>query len=121
MPDGDPQPGDAYRASPATSVNGDAHGDRSRPCAVVERLTRVALALGRTTNPEPDARTLESPANPEIGFTRDGYWQDRFQRPVSRGFWGTPHFVYLGLLPETEAAALTRFWELTNQLGRKGL
>jgi hypothetical protein len=120
VPHRDPRPGDAYRASPATSFNGDAHGNNPRPCAVVERLKRVALALGRTTHPEPDARTLESPANPELGFTEFGYWQDRYQRPVSRKFWGTADFVYLGLLPETEAAELTRFWELTNMLGRKG-
>lgn len=78
------------------------------------------MTLGRTTNPEKDARTVASPANAALSFTKDGFWQDRFQRPISRKFWGTPHFVYLGLLPEAEAADLARFWEMTDLLGRKG-
>jgi hypothetical protein len=75
--------------------------------------------LSRTTHPDRDARTLESPKNPELGFTKDGYWQDRNQRPVPKSFWGTKHFMYLGRLPTSEEAALMDFWKTTNMLGRR--
>ncbi|MET9310934.1 hypothetical protein ABZX12_03830 [Kribbella sp. NPDC003505] len=119
MPDADPQPADVYKASPATSIDGDAHGDRYRPVAVVERLPRTATCLTRTTHPESRAETLESEKNVEIGLTEDGWWTNRHQRSVPRRFWGTKDFVYSGRLPESEAAALARFWELLGMLGRR--
>lgn len=117
----DPQPGDVFRASPDTSVDGDAHGDNARPVGVVERLSRVAYCLGRSTHPEKDARTLPSPAQPNLGLHKEAHWQDRHQRPVARRYWGTEHFVYLGRLSDSEREALAKFWTTTNLLGRKGL
>lgn len=117
----DPQPGDIYKASPTTSVDKDKHGRRPRPVAVVERLPRVAMCLGRSTHPDQDARTMASPRNPEVGLTEDGWWQDRHQRPVARRFWGTPDFTYSGTLPVEERDALIAFWQQTTLLGRKGL
>lgn len=117
-----PQPGEVYKASPRTSVNGDRHGKTmTRPVGVVERLPRVAMCLGRSTHPEKDARTLDSAKNLSIGLTEDAAWQDRFQRPVPRSFWGTPDFTYAGRLPTQEASDLLQFWAMTTLLGRKGL
>lgn len=116
-----PQPGDVFRASPATSVDGDAHGKRPRPVGVVERLPRVARCLGRTTHPDGNAYTETSPANPHLGLTEDAFWQDRHQRPVPRKYWGTSDFVYLGRLPDPEKEALEKFWDKTKRLGRENL
>lgn len=121
MPAKDPQPGDVFKSSPATSAAGDAHGNRSLPCCVVERLPRVAISLGRTTHPERDARTLESARNTSLGLSEDGWWQDRFQRTVSARFWGTRDFVYSGRLPSPEWDDLQHFWQMTSMLGRRCL
>lgn len=121
MPEGDPQPGELYRASPKTSTTGDKHGSNPRPCAVVERDRRVARTLTRATHPEPNARTLLSPAKPELGLNLDGYWQDRFQRPIPKKFWGTADFSYLGELPSAEWSDLQAFWNMTDMLGRRNL
>ena len=119
VPDADPQLGDAYRASPVTSTTGDVHGESSRPCAVVERQKRVALTLTRTTHPEPDARMLPSPKNEACRFDKDGFWQDRYQRPIHRKYWGTSDFMYVARLPEIEAEQLAEFWKVTLMLGRR--
>lgn len=119
MPDADPQPGDCYKAGPATSIDGDAHGDRRRPVAVVERLERVATCLTRTTHPEPGADTIPSPADPSIGLSQEGCWTNRHQRSIPARFWGTDDFVYAGLLPESEAEELQQFWQRLGLLGRR--
>lgn len=116
MPDADPQPGDLYMASPRTSFNGDAHGDNARPFGVAKRNPRVAICVNRTTNPEKDARTIPSPAKPELNLV-DAYWQSRFHRTVHRKWWGTDDFRYLDRLPTTEAADLARFFAISEMLG----
>lgn len=121
VPDGHPQPGELHRASPETSTTNDVHGVKPRPCAVVERARRVALTLTRTTHPEKDARTVASSRNDELGLDLDGYWQDRFQRPIAKKFWGTPDFSYVGQLPSDEWSDLQAFWKVTEMLGRKNL
>ena len=121
MPDGDPRVGECYMASPETSVNGDAHGQNQRPVAVVERLPRVAVCLGRTTHPRCDDRKVYSPKNPGLGLSKDGYWTDRNQRMIPSKFWGTDKFRYRGKLPQTEVDELAEFWAKTVMLGRRGL
>lgn len=116
MPDADPQPGEVYMASPKTSFNGDKHGDNARPFGVAKRNPRVAICVNRSTHPERDARTIESPAMPELGLD-DAYWQSRFHRTVHKKWWGTPDFRYLGRLPAAEAEALARFFAVSEMLG----
>lgn len=119
MPNADPQPGDCYKASPATSIDGDVHGSNRRPVGVVERLPRTATCLGRTTNPEPGAMTIPSSKNTELGLDKDGYWTNRHQRSIVRDWWGTSDFVYAGPLPAEEAGELAQFWERLDMLGRR--
>ena len=87
----------------------------------MERQKRVVLTLTRTTHPEPEARTLPSPKNEQCGFDKDGFWQDRYQRPIHQAFWGTDDFVYVGRLPEDESEQLAEFWKITLMLGRRNL
>lgn len=114
----DPDLGDVYRASPATTPQGDAHGDNARPVGVVELTPRVAKTLTRTTNPRRDVRVIESPANPRLGLVA-GAWTDHKPRPVMLHWFATPNCAYLGALDEAEHEALLRFWETTKMLGRE--
>ena len=114
----EPEVGDAYRCSPKTSVNGDAHGDNKRICGVVEVMPRSVVALTRTTHPEGDARTVESPKGSVPGFTKDAWWTDRNQRPLVRAWLRDGDLCeYLGRLPQGEKEELLRFWETTKMLG----
>jgi hypothetical protein len=122
-PAAEPEPGEVYLASPATSTTGDAHGSHARPAGVVERTKNVAHCLTRTKNPERDARTLESPADKHNVpcMTLDAHWQDRYQRPVAKRFWGTRDFEYSGRLSDEARDALLDFWHTTTLLGRRNL
>ena len=53
LPDANPQPGDAYMASPRTAFNGDAHGDNARSFGVAMRNPNVAICVNRTEGGEP--------------------------------------------------------------------
>ena len=117
-----PEVGDVYRAFPQTSTTGDAHGENGRPVAVVELMARVATTLTRTTHPESDARTVPSPADPELGLSKDGWWTDRHQRPMPYSWFDNPDFcTYLGRLSSETTEKLVAFWEKTIALGRKNL
>lgn len=116
MPDADPQPGEVYMASPETSFNGDAHRSNARPFGVAKRNANVAICVNRSTHPERDARTIDSPANPELGLDK-AWWQSRFHRTVHRRWWGKPQFRYLGRLPASEAQELADFFRVSEMLG----
>lgn len=111
--------GDVYRCAPSTSANGDVHGGNARLCGTVELLPRSIMTLTRTTNPERGSKTLESPRQPEIGLTKDGYWTDHNQRPLPRTWLAdAAKCEYVGRLPESETDALVNFWATTKLLGR---
>lgn len=118
-----PVPGDVYRASPKTSVNGDVHGDHGRPVVVVEYLRNVAKTLARTTQKPPKgARSIKSRASSSLRLTKPGWWTDLNQRPLTRRQLADPELcTYLGRLCDPERREVIHFWGVTKGLGRENL
>jgi len=112
-----PEPGDVYRVTPATSPLGDAHGDNRRPAGVVELSTHVAHTVTRTTHSQRSARVLDSPANPRLRLD-EGAWTDHKPRPIPLHWFATEECEFLGALDDAEREALLTFWKVTKMLGR---
>lgn len=112
--------GDVYWSSPRTSIIGDKHGDHWRPAAVaVDRGVSVTL-IPRTTKRRPKReRVLESPANPQIGLDEPGWWMERYTRSAapSEQLQDARLFRFTGRLSPDEAAAVERFWKVTESIG----
>jgi hypothetical protein len=113
----DPEVGDVYRVTPATSPFGDAHGQRRRPVGVVQLDPNVSKTLTRTTHPKPGCRVLESAANARLGLEA-GAWTDHRPRPIPNHWFGTSECEFMGPLDADERRDLVRFWETTKMLGR---
>ena len=112
-----PELGDVYRVTPATSPFGDSHGANRRPAGVVELGPHVAHTLTRTTHPHGGARVLASPANPPLGLV-EAAWTDHKPRPIPLRWFGSDECEFLGALDGTERAELLTFWKTTKMLGR---
>ncbi len=113
----EPEPGDVYRVTPATSPLGDAHGHNRRPAGVVELSPHVAHTLTRTTHPQKCARVLNSPANPGLRLD-EGAWTDHKPRPIPLHWFATEECEFLGALGDEQREALLTFWKATKMLGR---
>lgn len=117
MPHNDPAPGDIYAGSPRTDPQGDAHDTRRR-VGVVQPLELVVLTLARTTQPpQRGERALRSPLDRSCGLTKPGWWNERYQRPVMRKYFGTDECVYCGTLPAEQKDELLGFWQKLVLLG----
>lgn len=115
----DPEPGDIYRTSPATSLTGDVHGKNMRPVGITDSSERTIRTIARTTqHPRKQDLSLFSPKMPEVGLTKDGYWMARRLRPIVKERFANPeHCQYLGELPSTQRDELLTFWKQLTLLG----
>lgn len=115
----DPELGDIYKASPLTSVNGDAHGQNKRPIGVVKLERRVVRTITRTTQmPAKTDHSIFSAKDHSIGLNKDGYWAGVNTRPVMRRHFADSSICeYLGRLPSPEKESLLQLWNTLDMLG----